>query len=157
MRTLLLGAVAGLVLGGAAVAWLRPGATGSAVPGACATGGGELLLDARPQLMGYGGWYGFTVDRAGALRFTADLPEGVESALVWGPPAGQGPRGHLPDPALAERIPLRGPMTAPIERRARTLGPHVLLLEQVPVTMGDMSMPAHVRVEFVPDHPDCAK
>lgn len=122
-----------------------------------AVAGGALLLEARPQLMGYGAWYGFTVDRAGTLRMTVDLPDGVSSALLWGPPGGDAARGHWPDPASLERIALRGPMSAPLERRVRTLGPHVLLVEQAEVTMGHMDLPTHVRVELVPDHPDCAK
>lgn len=130
---------------------------GGAAGGAPPVPSGGLALEARPQLMGYGGWYGFTVDRAGTLRFSVDLPAGVESTLVWGPPGGEGVRGHLPDPALAERVPVRGGARVTIDRRPRTLGPHVLLLEQVPVTMGDMHMPSRVAVEFVPDHEDCAR
>lgn len=149
----LLSLLAGLGAGGAAGWLLRA----PAAPAAPVVAGGALRLEARPQLMGYGGWYGFTVDRAGTLRFSVDLPEGVESVLVWGPPGGEGVRGHLPDPALAERIPLKGRMTAPLERRVKTLGPHVLLVEQAAATMGDMSLPSRVAVEFVPDHEDCAR
>ncbi len=152
----LLALLAGSLLGGGAgLLWAgRAGAPPGPPPG---VGAGALLLEARPQLMGYGGWYGFTVDRAGTLRLTVDLPEGVESTLVWGPPGGGALRGHLPDPALAERVPVRGPMAEPLVRRPATLGPHVLLLEQVPLTMGDMALPTRVRVELVPDRADCAR
>lgn len=142
---------------GAAAGWLAHGQWGGrADPGGTVCPDGQRL-EARLELLGHGAWYGFTVDRPGTLRFTVDLPVGVATTLLWGrigtPPPGE--PAHLPDPAATERIAIAGPMPTPLTRRPIALGPHVLFVEQPPLAMGEMHLPAHVLIELLPDAQEC--
>ena len=145
---------------GAAAGWLAHGRWGGPADGE-RTGGTACVdgqrLEARLELLGHGAWYGFTVDRPGTLRFTVDLPAGVSSTLLWGrlgtPAPGEPP--HLPEPGATERIPIEGPMSLPLTRRPIALGPHVLFVEQPPLVMGEMHLPARVVIELLPDATEC--
>jgi hypothetical protein len=141
-------------LAGGALGWYARAGTRSSV---CPGGPPGQHLEADLELLGHGAWYGFTLDRPGLLRIKVDLPEGVASTLVWGRlgVAAPGEPGHLPDASSAERIPISGPMTAALERRPIALGPHVLFVEQPPLTMGAMHLPAHVTIEVLPDAGSC--
>lgn len=143
---------AGLAVG---LAWPRPASP--PVAGLHPAPQAAQVLEARLELLGHGAWYGFTVDRAATLRIRVDLPAGVRSSLVWGRlgVALPGEPGHLPATPTAERVALEGAMAQPLVRRATGLGPTVLFVEQPPLTMGEMQLAAHVRVEIEPDAPAC--
>ncbi|MFM8981037.1 MAG: hypothetical protein ACKOSS_11325 [Planctomycetia bacterium] len=150
VAVLLLAALAG----GVAAGWGWRGGAASAPPPAPPA---AQRLEARLELLGHGAWYGFTVDRAATLRMQVDLPPGVRSTLVWGRlgTALPGEPGHLPAVPTAERVPLEGPMAAPLVRRATGLGPTVLFVEQPALVMGEMHLAAHVRIEIEPDPVAC--
>jgi hypothetical protein len=135
--------------GGGWIAHARWAARRSDVPDAP---GDVQRLAARLQLVGDGAWYGFTVDRAATLRFTVELPPGVETSLTWGRlgPGLPGEPAHLPDPATAESIALKGGVNGPFERAAYALGPHVAFVAQPPLSMGDMGLPVRLLVEVAP-------
>ena len=145
-----------LLLAGGAAGWLARARWGTPPPRASEVGGTQRL-EARLELLGHGAWYGFTLDRAATLRFEVELPDGVESSLVWGRLGAGGPDepAHLPDPVVAERIALVGGLNGPYVRRASALGPHVLFVEQPSLTMGEMRLPARVRLQVDPDPPTC--